>query len=91
MKKRKVISNVPSKFPITSTVLYSFLLHYFNVDNIWWGIFITLYSIYWILALYLVFTQERVDLFDEKETNKTSAKSKFLDKLEQLSKERGAK
>lgn len=89
MKKRTVITNVPSKLPFTSTILYSFLLYYFKVDSLWWGIFITLYSIYWIIALILVFTQERIDIDDDKKI--TTAKSKFAERLADIVRERGKK
>jgi len=66
MKTRKVISNSPTKLPITGTVLYSFLLYYFNVSGIIIGIFATIYAIYWILCIVAIWNEKRVDLFEEK-------------------------
>ena len=87
MKKRTVISNFPMKMPLNSTILYSFLLYYFNVDNIWWGIFITLYSILWIVFFVAKYNEESIDLDDDKKI--TEAKSKFAERLAQVVKERG--
>jgi len=87
MKKRTVISNVPIRLPIQSTILYSFLLWHFEVNPIWWGVFITLYSILWIVVLIAKFNEERIDL-DKEEKGKEPAKSKFAQRLEQLAREK---
>ena len=76
MKKRTVITNTPVRLPLQSTVLYSFLLWYFEVNPVWWGIFGTLYTILWIVALLAKFSEERIDL-DKEEPKKEPAKSKF--------------
>ena len=65
MKKRYVIQNTPIKFPFVSTVLYSFLLYYFEVNPILWGVFITLYSIYWIICIMAKINEVSVDLTDD--------------------------
>ena len=89
MKKRTVISNLPIKLPIQSTILYSFLLYYFKVDSLYCGIFITLYSILWIVAIIVKWNEEKIDLDDDKKI--TEAKSKFAERLAQIVRERGAK
>lgn len=89
MKKRTVISNVPIKFPIQSTILYSFLLHYFKVDGLYWGIFISVFSIYWVGAIILKWNEEQINLEDDKKN--TEAKIKFAERLLQITKERNAK
>lgn len=89
MKKRTVISNVPIRLPFQSTILYTFLLYHFNVDGLWWGIFITLYSILWIVAIAVKWNEEKIDL--DKEDEKSPAKSKFQQKLNKLMSERGQK
>lgn len=84
MKKTKVISNLPVRLPILSTVLYTFLLHYFNVDNLWWGIFIAVYSIYWIVVISVIWTQERIDIFKEGEDGINIGKTKsFAERLKE--------
>jgi len=62
MKPIYVIKNVPAKLPFQSTILYSFLLWYFKVDNLWWGIFICIYFIYWLIVGYIVFHQKQIDI-----------------------------
>lgn len=81
MKKRKVITNIPIKLPLQSTILYSFLLYYFEADRLWWGVFITCYSIIWIVAIISLFNQEKIDLFDNEIIDKSETKLKFGDKL----------
>ena len=75
MKKRTVISNVPIRLPVQSTVLYSFLLWHFEVNPIWWGIFGTLYAILWTVVLIAKFNEERIDL-DKDERIEQLAKKK---------------
>jgi len=89
MKKRFVISNTPVKFPIQSTILYTFLLHHFQVSGIWWGIFITLYSIYWIIAIVAKWNEESIDLNSDKmDEKKKAVESKFAQRLQKLMSER---
>ncbi len=88
MKKRKIITNLPIRLPIASTILYSFLLYHFDVDRIWWGIFISIYAIYWIVVIAGKFNEEKIDLFESKESNKIQKKSKFQDKLQKLKDEK---
>ncbi len=92
MIPKYVVKNVPTKLPITSTVLYSFLLYYFNVDNIWWGIFITLYSIYWIVSVYAIIKQEGIDVFkkweEEEGMNIIGIKSRFQQRMDDALKAR---
>ena len=82
MKKRTVLINFPVRLPIVSTVLYSFLMHYFNASGLAWGVFITLLSLYWILVIVLKWNEERIDLDDEKPT--TLAHARFAEKLYNL-------
>lgn len=87
MKKRFVISNTPTKLPINSTILYTFLMWYFKVDNLYWGIFICFFGLLWILTLISLFTQEIVDLNATKEDGKAKLKqSRFAERLNELMK-----
>jgi len=89
MKKQFVIVNTPSRLPLNSTVLYAFLLHHFQASGIWWGIFITLYSIYWIVALIIKFNEEHIDLNSDKlDEKKKAVESKFAQRLQKLINER---
>lgn len=89
MKKRFVISNTPVKFPIQSTILYTFLLYHFKVSGIWWGIFITLYSIYWIIAIIAKWNEESIDLNSDKmDEKKKAVEGKFAQRLQKLMNER---
>jgi hypothetical protein len=89
MKKRFVISNTPVKFPIQSTILYTFLLYYFQVSEIWWGIFITLYSLYWIIVIVAKWNEESIDLNSDKlDEKKKVVESKFAQRLQKLMNER---
>jgi len=64
MKKRTVLKNQPVRLPILSTIVIAHLLDYYKVDGIYWGIFITLYSIYWIVAIAVKWNDKYVDLDD---------------------------
>lgn len=83
MKKKLVITNVPSRLPVNSTILYSFLLYYFNVDDLYWGIFITLFSIYWILVFIVKFNEVNIDLNE----NENLSSSNFKEKIQNMIKE----
>lgn len=83
MKKKLVITNVPTRYPINSTILYSFLLYYFNVDDLYWGIFITLFSIYWILVIVVKSNEVNIDLNE----NKNLSSSNFKEKIQSMVKE----
>ena len=83
MKKKLVITNVPTRYPINSTILYSFLLYYFNVDGLYWGIFITLFSIYWILVIVVKSNEVNIDLNE----NKNLSSSNFKEKIQSMVKE----
>jgi hypothetical protein len=85
MKKRFVISNTPVKFPVQSTILYTFLLYHFQVSGIWWGIFITLYSLLWIIAIVAKWNEERIDLNSDKlDEKKKAVESKFAQRLQKI-------
>ena len=85
MKKRFVISNLPARLPITSTVLYTFLMWYFKVDNLYWGIFICVFGVAWAVSFYMFFTQEIVDLNATTDEDKKKLKqSQFAEKLNDL-------
>ncbi len=84
MKKRTVISNVPVKLPLQSTILYSFLLYYFHASGVLWGIFITLYAIYWLISIISLFNQDVVDLDSDKFS---LSKIRFANKLRQILKD----
>ena len=88
MKKPIVISksNLPTTLPLHSTVFYSFLLYYFKVDGIYWGVFITLCCILWIVSFYRWYLQEEIKLDDDVKIK--SDKSNFAQKLEELAREK---
>jgi predicted membrane protein len=89
MKKRFVIANTPVKLPIQSTILYTFLLHHFQVSGIWWGVFITLYSLIWIIVIVAKFNEEKIDFNEEKiDNDKKIVRSKFAERLQKLMDER---
>lgn len=89
MKKRFVITNTPVRLPIQSTILYTFLLYHFQVSGIWWGVFITLYSLIWIIVIVAKWNEEKIDLNDEKiDNDKKVVISKFAERLQKLMDER---
>lgn len=81
MKKRITLTSIPIKLPFNSTILYTFLLWYFKADNLWWGIFITVFTIIWILVLIVKFNEINVSLNDEKDPE---AKKKLLQKIQEI-------
>lgn len=63
MKKQKfVITSTPTKLPVVSTILFTFLLYYFNVPMIVWGIYITLAIIYWVVVLIIIKDETYIDI-----------------------------
>jgi hypothetical protein len=85
MKKNFVITNLPVRLPFQSTILYSFLLYYFKADNLYWGIFLTFYSVLWIGLIWIKKTEIKVDLNSEKEDEKKIVmQSKFQEKLKKI-------
>jgi len=86
MKKFYVIRNTPTKLPFTATVLYAFLIDYYNVSDFWWGVFIVCFSVIWIIAIVALFYQETIDLDKDYSDNPKKAvkQSKFAEKLKQM-------
>ena len=84
MKKKLVITNVPTRYPINSTILYSFLLYYFNVDGLYWGIFITLFSIYWILVIIVKSNEVNIDLNENKNLSSSNSKEKIQNMIKEI-------
>jgi hypothetical protein len=85
MKKVFVIANTPVKLPIQSTILYTFLLYHFQVSGIWWGVFITLYSLLWIIVIVAKWNEEQIDFNDDKiDNDKKVVRSKFAERLQKL-------
>lgn len=86
MKKIYVIKNQPTKLPVVGTVLYAFLMDYYNASGFWWGVFIVCFSIIWIICIIALFLEEKIDLDkDYSEYSKKAVKqSKFAEKLKQM-------
>jgi len=86
MKKIYVIKNQPTKLPIVGTVLYAFLMDYYNASDFWWGVFIVCFSIIWIICIVALFLQETIDLNKDYSDNPKKAvkQSKFAEKLKQI-------
>ena len=89
MKKQFVFTNTPIRLPFQSTILYTFLLYHFQVSEIWWGVFITLYSIIWIAAIVIRLNEEKINFNDDKlDASKKAVRSKFAERLQKLVDER---
>lgn len=86
MKKIYVIKNQPTKLPVVGTVLYAFLMDYYNASGFWWGVFIVCFSIIWIIAIVALFYQETIDLDKDYSDDPIKAvkRSKFSEKLQQM-------
>lgn len=92
MKKHYVVKNLPIRLPFQSTILYSFLLYHFHVNGLIWGIFISLYVIYWVLAIAVKLTENGVEFDPDEFTYKGKlGVSEFAQRLGELSKERNTK
>lgn len=67
MSKRKVVSgkNLPSRFPIKTTAIVFILVDRFGIDGVWLGVIITILVVLWIIMIYVVLTQEQVEIFPE--------------------------
>ena len=74
MKRRKVISymNLPTRFPITSTMTQFLLLKYLNVPDTIWGIWITLSIIWHLLCLVAFWTEKTTDIMEDKDATKSN-------------------
>ena len=55
--------NLPARLPISSTILYTFLMYYFNVDGVYWGVYITIMFIWWLITIIALYKQKSVDIF----------------------------
>ena len=62
MKTTKVIprKHIPAKMPISSTILYTFLMYYFQASQLLWGIFLTLMLIIWVIIIIRIWS-EKID------------------------------
>ncbi len=86
MKKIYVIKNQPTKLPVVGTVLYAFLMDYYNASGFWWGVFIVCFSIIWIICIIALFLEEKIDLDEDYSdySKKAVKQSKFSEKLKQM-------
>ena len=86
MKKIYVIKNQPTKLPVLGTVLYAFLMDYYDASDFWWGVFIVCFSIIWIICIIALFLQETIDLNKDYSDNPKKAvkQSKFAEKIKQM-------
>jgi hypothetical protein len=83
MKKRIVLKSTSIRFPISSTILYTFLMMYFNAPEWAWTLFITFEVLWWALIITAKFYEAGISLNDdEKKPNKT-----FQERLAELQKE----
>lgn len=85
MKGKKVIhrTDLPVRLPINSTILYTFLLYYFNVQPFIWGVFITIFTLYWILCIIGLVIQDQKKIFIEPSSKKIESKSEWFRRLEE--------
>lgn len=93
MKKREVIAykNLPTRLPISRTILITLALSYWNAPGWLWGVVMTFLGLIWINSLILLFTQEYVDIFEATELAEvrnfvSNGKSKFMQKLQEAMK-----
>ena len=86
MRKIYVIKNQPTKLPVVGTVLYAFLMDYYNASGFWWGVFIVCFSIIWIICIIALFKEEKIDLDEDYSdySKKAVKQSKFSEKLKQM-------
>lgn len=65
---RKVISfkNLPSRFPVLSTIVFYLLLDKLNSPGWLWGVVGTVMGLVWIGAIIAIWTQKQVDIFEGK-------------------------
>ena len=88
MEKVKVVSNIPMKLPISQTILYTFLMDYYNASELAWGVFISLGIIMWIGVIAFLIKQERIDIFKEEKQEEiketVTEESKFQQKMREM-------
>jgi len=88
MKKNKVFENrnKPTTFPHWNTALCYLLLDYYNAPEWLWTVAIIFFGIGWVLVITRYITQQKVDLFPDKEDvkRKPISKSKWQMKLEEI-------
>lgn len=70
MKSKKVIShkNMPARLPIFQTITTLLALEHWNAPQWLWGAIGLFYLIVWCIGIYLVCTQEEIEIIkNEKE------------------------
>lgn len=74
-QKRKVISlrNLPETAPLTQTAVLCLVLDRFGAPGWAWGVALTLAALYWLVVLTLWATEERVDVFAQKDAPPAAA------------------
>lgn len=70
MKKHKVISvnNLPSKVPVTGTLLWILILDRLDAPGWVWGVFATLMVFLWIVIVTVIFNSEYISLFTDNDS-----------------------
>jgi hypothetical protein len=68
MKKSKVIKshNLPARLPILATVVGWIALEHWHASQLAWGITGTLFALLWVVAIFAICLQEKVDIFETK-------------------------
>ncbi len=67
VKQVLAFSNLPTRLPLGSTVLYCTVLDYWNAPQWLWGAFGVLYGIIWMVSLYDISREQKVDLLKNDE------------------------
>ena len=80
--KRIKRSNLPSKLPVTLTVLTYICYDLYNIPEWLIGVIGLLIVLFWITSIINIFKDEYIDLFSEKETKK-KPKQTFQDKIKE--------
>ena len=77
MEKKKVInaSNLPSRFPLLSTVSWITILHYWGAPQWLMGVFGALLAMAWVGYFISFWVEEAIDPFKQKPQNDKSSGS----------------
>lgn len=64
MIRKRVISfkQLPTHLPTQPTCVGYLMMEHFHVGQLGWGIFISLFSVYWIICIISMCTEDKIEL-----------------------------
>ena len=85
MKKRKVITNIPTRLPVAVTLVTYLCLDKWSAPEWLWGVLGIIFAVIWIITIIDIWNCERIDIFEAKD--EPPIKKSFKERIEEKAKQ----